>query len=90
MLQEVLVQEFLVGQEYVVDTVSCNGVHKVMAVWRYDKRPTNGAAFVYYRTQLRHCSSSSSSSDSSSSSASGSGGATTGATPEAAVVAYAR
>eukprot|EP00953_Heterococcus_sp_UTEX-ZZ885_P025290 13748-Heterococcus_DN1.PRE.3 len=89
--EEVLVQEFLVGQEYVVDTVSCNGVHKVMAVWKYDKRPTNGAAFVYYRTQLRHCSSSSSSSRTdSSSSAKGSGGATAGATPEAAVVAYAR
>ena len=29
------------------------GVHKVMAVYKYDKRPVNGAAFVYHRTQLR-------------------------------------
>jgi hypothetical protein len=44
----VLVQEFLKGQEYVVDNVSRDGVHKCVMVWVYDKRPTNGAAFVYY------------------------------------------
>jgi len=44
----VLVQEFLKGQEYVVDHVSRDGVHKCVMVWVYDKRPTNGAAFVYY------------------------------------------
>lgn len=45
---EVLCQEFLRGKEYVVDCVSRNGVHKVAMVWVYDKRPTNGAEFVYY------------------------------------------
>jgi len=44
----VLCQEFLKGKEYVVDHVSRDGVHKCMMVWVYDKRPTNGAAFVYY------------------------------------------
>merc|ERR1712048_104991 len=44
----VLCQEFLKGTEYVVDHVSRNGVHKTVMVWRYDKRPTNGAAFVYW------------------------------------------
>lgn len=44
----VLCQEFLKGKEYVVDHVSRGGVHKVVMVWVYDKRPTNGAAFVYY------------------------------------------
>merc|ERR1712174_189029 len=44
----VLVQEFLKGQEYVVDHVSRDGVHKCVMVYVYDKRPTNGAAFVYY------------------------------------------
>jgi biotin carboxylase len=44
----VLCQEFLRGTEYVVDHVSRNGVHKTVMVWRYDKRPTNGAAFVYW------------------------------------------
>lgn len=44
----VLVQEFLKGKEYVVDSVSRDGVHKTVMVWVYDKRPTNGSAFVYY------------------------------------------
>lgn len=44
----VLCQQFLKGTEYVVDHVSRNGVHKTVMVWVYDKRPTNGAAFVYY------------------------------------------
>jgi biotin carboxylase len=44
----VLCQEFLRGKEYVVDHVSRDGVHKTMMVWVYDKRPANGAAFVYH------------------------------------------
>lgn len=41
-----------VGQEYVVDTVSCNGHHKCVAVWKYDKRDANGAKFVYHGMTL--------------------------------------
>jgi biotin carboxylase len=48
----VLVQEFLSGKEYVVDSVSVEGVHKTVAIWEYDKRPTNGAQFVYYGMRL--------------------------------------
>jgi hypothetical protein len=44
----VLCQEFLQGKEYVVDHVSRDGIHKTMMVWVYDKRPANGAAFVYF------------------------------------------
>merc|ERR1712050_539328 len=44
----VLCQEFLKGKEYVVDHVSRDGVHKCVMCWVYDKRPTNGAAFVYW------------------------------------------
>jgi biotin carboxylase len=44
----VLCQEFLSGTEYVVDHVSCDGVHKTVMVWRYDKRPANGSQFVYF------------------------------------------
>jgi biotin carboxylase len=44
----VLCQEFLKGKEYVVDQVSRDGVHKTTMVWVYDKRPTNGSAFVYF------------------------------------------
>jgi hypothetical protein len=34
----VVVQEFVSGAEYIVDTVSRAGKHKVVALWRYDKR----------------------------------------------------
>jgi biotin carboxylase len=44
----VLCQEFLKGKEYVIDTVSCDGVHKNMMCAVYDKRAVNGAAFVYF------------------------------------------
>lgn len=44
----VLCQEFLRGKEYVVDHVSRDGVHKTTMCWVYDKRPANGAAFVYF------------------------------------------
>merc|ERR1719189_3238708 len=44
----VLCQEFLRGKEYVVDHVSCDGVHKTVMVWVYDKRAVNGAGFVYH------------------------------------------
>jgi len=48
----VLCQEFLQGTEYVVDCVSVNGVHKCVAIWEYDKRPCNGAQFVYFGMRL--------------------------------------
>jgi predicted ATP-grasp superfamily ATP-dependent carboligase len=48
----VLVQEFAYGTEYALDTVSRDGQHKVAALWRYDKRPANGASFVYHATEL--------------------------------------
>lgn len=48
----VLVQEFLEGPEFVVDSVSKDGVHKVIALWSYDRRPTNGAGFVLHGQSL--------------------------------------
>lgn len=44
----VLIQEYLEGEEYVIDSVSHNGVHKVIAIWEYDRRPVNGAGFVCF------------------------------------------
>lgn len=43
---EVLVQEYLVGTEYVVDTVSCAGRHRAAGYWRYGKPPDS--SFVCY------------------------------------------
>lgn len=54
----VLVQEFARGQEFAIDTVSKDGEMKIAAIWIYDKRPANGAPFVYYSTRLydgEHC-----------------------------------
>jgi biotin carboxylase len=48
-----LVQEYLVGTEYVIDHVSRDGVHKIVCIWEYDKRPANGASFVYFGMRLR-------------------------------------
>lgn len=47
-----LCQEFLAGKEYVVDKVSLDGVHKLVAIWQYDKRVCNGANFVYFGMKL--------------------------------------
>lgn len=44
--EEVLLQEFMRGQEYVVDTVSCEGSHYTVNICRYEKEIINGA-FVY-------------------------------------------
>jgi len=43
----ILLQQFLVGQEYVVDHVSRDGVHKTVMTWVYEKQPANGSDFVY-------------------------------------------
>ena len=46
--QAVLIQEFLEGTEYVIDAVSRDGEHKIVAIWEYDRRPVNGASFVCF------------------------------------------
>ena len=48
----VLVQEFIEGPEYVVDTVSCNGDHKVTDVWIYKKIRLGEHDFVYKSEHL--------------------------------------
>lgn len=50
--REVLLQEYLRGHEYVIDTVSADGVHKCVALWKYDKRASNGAPVVYFGMRL--------------------------------------
>jgi len=32
-----VVQECLVGQEYIVDSVSCDGLHKILMIWKVDR-----------------------------------------------------
>ncbi len=50
--ESILAQEFLAGTEYAVDTVSCNGHHKVTAIWQYLRPPDATAAFVGYDAML--------------------------------------
>lgn len=38
----VVAQEYLVGGEYVVNTVSCDGQHHVTDLWKYEKITANG------------------------------------------------
>lgn len=46
-LTEILVQERIVGDEYIVNTVSCKGKHRVTLVWKYNKVKTSDGALVY-------------------------------------------
>ena len=45
--------EYLDGAEYVVDSVSRDGEHRICAIWEYDKRNANGTNFVYFGMELR-------------------------------------
>ncbi len=46
-LTELVIQERINGQEYVVDTVSCNGVHRVTLIWKYNKIKTSEGGNIY-------------------------------------------
>jgi hypothetical protein len=45
---KILIQEFLKGKEYVIDSASRDGVHKVVMVWYEDLRPGNGIFNLYF------------------------------------------
>jgi hypothetical protein len=47
-ITKVLIQEFLQGAEYVIDSASRDGVHKVVTVWTEDLHPGNGVIDLYY------------------------------------------
>ena len=45
--EDILIQEYIYGEEYVVNTVSCDGVHRVTTIWKYNKIKT-GEGFPIY------------------------------------------
>lgn len=49
---EVLVQEFLEGTEYVVNTVSSRGIHVISDMWRYNKIVTPNGQLIYGHDDL--------------------------------------
>ncbi|MBR0372272.1 MAG: ATP-grasp domain-containing protein [Methanobrevibacter sp.] len=44
---EVLIQERIDGMEYVVNTVSCDGIHRLTTIWKYHKVKTEEGGIVY-------------------------------------------
>eukprot|EP00744_Colponema_vietnamica_P007380 GILI01010628.1.p2 GENE.GILI01010628.1~~GILI01010628.1.p2 ORF type:complete len:459 (+),score=158.80 GILI01010628.1:94-1377(+) len=48
--EQVVVQEFLKGTEFVVDSVTFNGEHHLVVFWKYAKAEYNGSKFVYLST----------------------------------------
>lgn len=46
---DILLQEFIEGPEYVVNTVSCKGNHRITDMWKYDK-VVNDAGDTLYNT----------------------------------------
>lgn len=44
---KLLIQERINGEEYIVNTVSCKGKHRVTLVWKYHKIRTTDGAIVY-------------------------------------------
>lgn len=52
---EILVQEYISGTEYIVNTVSCNGVHRITDIWVCDKVRigAEGNAYNYYKVVTR-------------------------------------
>ena len=42
-----LLQERINGEEYIVNTVSCEGIHNVTLIWKYNKVKTSEGAIVY-------------------------------------------
>ncbi len=45
--EEFLIQECIKGEEYIVNTVSCDGVPRVTLIWKYNKVKTSDGAIVY-------------------------------------------
>ncbi|MCQ2977590.1 MAG: ATP-grasp domain-containing protein [archaeon] len=46
-IDELLIQEYIQGEEYIVNTVTCNGKHRVTLVWKYNKVMTSDGAIIY-------------------------------------------
>lgn len=52
-LNEIILQERIIGKEYIVNTVSCNGHHRIVSFWEYDKiKMTNGTNAYNYACSI--------------------------------------
>lgn len=46
-IDELLIQERINGDEYIVNTVSCQGFHRITTIWKYHKIKTAEGAIIY-------------------------------------------
>lgn len=46
-IDEFIIQERIIGEEYFINTASCNGFHKVTLIWKYSKIETNEGVMIY-------------------------------------------
>ena len=44
---EILIQEYINVEEYIVNTVSSNGIHRITTIWKYNKTTTREGGHVY-------------------------------------------
>ncbi len=44
---DLLIQERIIGEEYIVNTVSRNGIHRAVSVWHYNKVEMPDGSYVY-------------------------------------------
>lgn len=50
--EDVCVQEYIPGEEFVIDTVSSDGKHIISDMWQYHFTSENGVPFLYDQTEL--------------------------------------
>ncbi len=46
-IEKVVIQERIKGDEYYVNTTSCDGIHQVVSIWKYSKVQTSDGAIIY-------------------------------------------
>ena len=49
---DILMQERIIGKEYIVNTVSCAGKHRLVSMWAYDKVHMNGSNIYNYAESI--------------------------------------
>ena len=49
---DILMQERIIGKEYIVNTVSCAGKHRLVSMWVYDKVQMNGSNIYNYAESI--------------------------------------
>ena len=46
-IEDIIIQEFIDGDEYIINTASNNGIHRITTIWKYKKVKTSDGSFIY-------------------------------------------